>query len=233
MQKLLSFQSILQGLIVVIVLCTSCIACIRNTTNHIYAPGDVNMAAYIDSVALLEWSNPDGSGGILGTGFAVSKDHIMTAGHVCQAAVDNNDGAVPLFLMTIYNDHGIPSNLSMGSVVFIDPEDDICILYAPGHPLEVLPISTRYEDLTIGREVVILGWPGGKFEPGTYLISLVADEGLLLRGAVYHGHSGSPVVLNGEVIGLVSAFHTEKRYVTLCVPAPELQEALNTQLGAL
>lgn len=203
-------------------------ACIKTSTVNLFQGAGNQEVAYVENAGHVIWLNPiDESKSLSGSSFAIHKEYLMTAGHVCKHAQERagtEDIELGVFK---YDEKGAIADLTVATVAYIDEVYDVCVLYAPYHTFMILPISQSYDTLRVGMHTSVIGFPKAKLEVSDQHITLVEEERLMLNGMAYGGHSGSAVIYNGEIIGLLYAFQNDRRYVIMCVPAPVLQDILN------
>jgi S1-C subfamily serine protease len=143
---------------------------------------------------------------IEGSGFVISRDHVLTNAHVV-AGVTSRE--------TVTTDHG---NLS-GTVVYYDPQVDVAVLYVPGLNLTPLQFAGPANP---GDDAVVAGYPldatslnlapariGGVQNaqgPNIYETSTVTRQIYEIRAVVKSGNSGGPLLSPaGTVDGVVFA----------------------------
>ena len=143
---------------------------------------------------------------IEGSGFVISRDHVLTNAHVV-AGVTSRE--------TVTTDHG---NLS-GTVVYYDPQVDVAVLYVPGLNLTPLRFAGPANP---GDDAVVAGYPldatslhlapariGGVQNaqgPNIYETSTVTRQIYEIRAVVKSGNSGGPLLSPaGTVDGVVFA----------------------------
>jgi S1-C subfamily serine protease len=143
---------------------------------------------------------------IEGSGFVISRDHVLTNAHVV-AGVTSRE--------TVTTDHG---DLS-GTVVYYDPQVDVAVLYVPGLNLTPLQFAGPASP---GDDAVVAGYPldatslnlapariGGVQNaqgPNIYETSTVTRQIYEIRAVVKSGNSGGPLLSPaGTVDGVVFA----------------------------
>lgn len=181
---------------------------------------------------MIDWVNPPGKEGRRGTAFALTENLLMTAGHICVSVEKLRDPEIePVFLLTRYDNRGVQYRMGFATIAHIDNAYDVCILNAPLHPFKPLEFTDAYEELRVGTLAYITGFPYGFLAVDEYRLTAITQEYMWGHGFVYPGHSGSPILVDGKIIGLVSAFKTKNKYVMIAVPAPVLERILDTYLG--
>jgi S1-C subfamily serine protease len=145
---------------------------------------------------------------IEGSGFVISRDHVMTNAHVvagtsAQSVVDRNGNTIS----------------DQARVVYYDPDVDVAVLYVPG--LNADPLHFVHHPAGEGDPAIVLGYPeDGPLTPdlarvrsrGTiggadiYGNGGVAREVYSVRATVRSGNSGGPLLTpRGRVLGVVFA----------------------------
>jgi S1-C subfamily serine protease len=143
-----------------------------------------------------------------GSGFVISRDHVMTNAHVvagtsAQSVVDRNGNTIS----------------DQARVVYYDPDVDVAVLYVPG--LNADPLHFVHHPAGEGDPAIVLGYPeDGPLTPdlarvrsrGTiggadiYGNGGVAREVYSVRATVRSGNSGGPLLTpRGRVLGVVFA----------------------------
>jgi S1-C subfamily serine protease len=143
---------------------------------------------------------------IEGSGFVISRDHVLTNAHVV-AGVTSRE--------TVTTDHGSLS----ATVVYYDPQVDVAVLYVPGLNLTPLQFAGPANP---GDDAVVAGYPldatslklapariGGVQNaqgPNIYETSTVTRQIYEIRAVVKSGNSGGPLLSPaGTVDGVVFA----------------------------
>lgn len=216
--RLLERVIVLAGML--IIMGTSCAACfpsiVRDVTVLPAEPKYYQSIAMIVTVPI-----SDKFGAISGTAWAFDDDHLFTAGHVCEGFREQlSKGEVaPLMKVILAGRDGTPAYATEAMVILSeynnDKEQDYCILYSKGHSLVPLKLSERFALVDTEDRVVIPGAPHGLFpfrvegfvaEKVIYQIN--SRDRMLISAETRPGNSGSPVIWNGEVIGMVVAGFT-------------------------
>jgi len=158
------------------------------------------------SVVRVQGVAPSCGRSIEGSGFVISRDHVLTNAHVV-AGVTSRE--------TVLTDHGsLPA-----TAVYYDPQVDVAVLYVPG--LNLTPLQFAGE-ASPGDNAVVAGYPldstslhlvpariGGVQNaqgPNIYETSTVTRQIYEIRAVVRSGNSGGPLLSPaGTVDGVVFA----------------------------
>jgi S1-C subfamily serine protease len=159
-----------------------------------------------NSVVKIEGLAPTCSRTIEGSGFVISKDHVITNAHVV-AGIDKPE----VYTRFASGEHPV-------RVVLFDPESDIAVLYVPGLDLAALHFA---DAAPFGASAVVAGYPldaaftarparVGRSEfasgPDIYDTKRVVRDIYPIRAVVKPGNSGGPLIApNGQVYGMVFA----------------------------
>lgn len=184
--------------------------------NQIYQNLPTKSNDFSDSVARIE-GRVDDRVILYATTFAVNSAQTLTNRHVCIGALSNS---ADLWIEG-----------EKAQIVKISADYDLCLL-AVKHNLKPLAISSKYE---IGDEVMVIGFPLGLVKTTTYgtiaALDLVDDRlpkglqhSLIITAPIAGGNSGSPVIVNGEVVGIVFAGVSEFHHLNFCVGAEFIRE---------
>jgi S1-C subfamily serine protease len=135
----------------------------------------------------------------VGTAFAVSPDHLVTAAHVCDI---ETKGPVPIEINNINPEF-----------IFVWRESDLCLLRVDDHGVKPLPV--RWHPVKFGEHVWIFGSPlgisnilttGYASDEVTLELGDYSGDRLKLAAHAYPGNSGGPVIDDqGRVIGVLVA----------------------------
>ena len=158
------------------------------------------------SIVKIVGTAPGCSRTLEGSGFVISRQHVLTNAHVVAGVrdgptvIDGRHGAFP------------------ARVVLYDPERDIAILYVPGLPAAPLPFRGP---AVRGDEAIVAGYPlNGHFtavparigseeqanSPDIYQVHTVSRSIYAVRAVVQRGNSGGPLLApGGGVYGVVFA----------------------------
>ncbi|MCI6205728.1 MAG: MarP family serine protease [Corynebacterium glucuronolyticum] len=146
---------------------------------------------------------PQCSRRLMGTGFIMSPDTIITNAHVVA-------GTDTVYVETV-------AGKKDATVVFYDPDTDLAVLHSPDLGLPTLTWAP--EPASTGDDAIVMGFPeGGPFEarpvrirdkiivngPNIYATTRVDRETYSLRGTIRHGNSGGPLLTtDGQVLGMI------------------------------
>ena len=161
-----------------------------------------------NSVVKIEGVAPSCSRTIEGTGFVISKDHVITNAHVV-AGVTNGPEVYTRSASVGY----------AARVVLFDPESDIAVLYVPSLNLPALHFAGT---APFGANAVVAGYPldasftarparVGRSEsavgPDIYNSTRVVRDIYPIRAVVKPGNSGGPLIAprTGKIYGMVFA----------------------------
>lgn len=177
-----------------------------------------------ESSVLVVSTDRNGKGSLLGSGFAVGPNLIVTNSHVFQ------EGRLG-FVRKIGSDR-VPRIVE--KVVLRDKENDIVLLYVPDLGLPSLPIQAS--EPIVGDTVFTMGNPEGM--EGTFSEGLVSalreEEGvrmIQITAPISHGSSGGPVFnIYGEVIGISTSMLSSGQSLNFAVPASAI-DALVKRAG--
>lgn len=217
-----------------ILLGISCLSCSRfsNKINNLFRN------KFYNSIALLQ-STPGelGDEGKMATGFAVDSDHILTAGHFCEAVdkLKKKEMAGDKITVVRSDKRGLPRIPIPATIVTYNRMKDVCILFAKKHGMRSIPMASSLALLTTEDKVTVIGAPYGFFPVRREgrIISSLAYRFQQFNGMIFiavniqAGNSGSPVIKDGEVIGMVAILPHHIHETALAVPINEIKEFLN------
>lgn len=170
---------------------------------------------------------------LMGSGFAVDDNHVVTNAHVVA-------GTNSVRLDTV-------AGVQDAVVVYYNPSLDIAVLRSEHLGLSTLAWAT--EDARSGDDAIVMGFPqSGPFEaaparvadkfsiagPNIYATGRVERESYSVRGNIRQGNSGGPLVnTNGEVLGVVFGASVDKTDIGYALTAREVTSAIGdlTQLS--
>ena len=153
--------------------------------------------------------------GIVSTGFAVSKDYVLTAGHFCKdfaplLAEDKIEDTI--YAIHLDGNKFIENN---GFVIkAVNDKIDECILHKKDHQIKPVKFVRDYSSVKVGDKITIIGSPSAIYPSKTegyvslpknrlYIQRSITGR-LMLSAHIYPGSSGSPVFdVNNKVIGMI------------------------------
>jgi S1-C subfamily serine protease len=163
------------------------------------------------------------------SGFAVDKNHIITAGHFCNHVIAGFLKKEVKSLDLIYLDSSDTARVMLGAkIVAIDDNDDICLIERVDHGLLVLPVATQM--VKKYDKVFLFGAPAGIFPIRTQgEVAITHMKGtdprgksvmnILVTAPGTGGSSGGPCVNSkGEVIGITSFKPEDFEHAMYLVP---------------
>ncbi|MGN6678954.1 MAG: MarP family serine protease [Streptosporangiaceae bacterium] len=178
-----------------------------------------------NSVVKIEGLAPACSRTIEGSGFVISKDHVVTNAHVV-AGIDRPE---------VYTRIG--SGAHPARVVLFDSDSDIAVLYVPGLHLPALHFD---DSATFGASAGVAGYPldasftarparVGRSElasgPDIYNTKRVVRDIYPIRAVVKPGNSGGPLIAtSGRVYGMVFAAAVSVPETGYALTASELSD---------
>lgn len=160
------------------------------------------------------------SGKLTATAWAVSKDYLVTAAHVCSGMEELavQERLPNKFTMNYINAKEQLKVLRNITVVKMDTAADTCLLLAANHPLPPLPLELSFKKHVRRLDrVYMIGAPIGIF-PVLKECNIISKYGYDIKDSDWAedrlvttcesigGFSGSPILSeDGKVIGLISA----------------------------
>lgn len=181
-----------------------------------------------NSVVKIEGLAASCSRTIEGSGFVVSRDHVITNAHVVA-------GVTRPEVYTRFASGEHPAR-----VVLFDPESDIAVLYVPGLDLPALHFA---DSAPFGASAVVAGYPldaaftarparVGRSElasgPDIYDTRKVVRDIYPIRAVVKPGNSGGPLIaLDGRVYGMVFAAAVSVRETGYALTASQLSDDIS------
>jgi len=198
---------------------------------------------YRTSVAVLSTVRADDApveAGATATAFAIDDDHLLTAGHFCAGAGElKRRGLIADRVSIVLADEkGLPLSPIWGHIKAVDQQRDLCLIYSPGHALDPLPLAEDLELLESEDPLVVIGAPRGIFpvrRDGKFVSSEAYrftgnETKILIVANVQSGSSGSPVIWEGMVIGMIVIQLTVIPDGALATSVVDIQEFLNMHL---
>ncbi|GAA1674519.1 MarP family serine protease [Fodinicola feengrottensis] len=185
------------------------------------------VSAVRPSVLKIDGQAPSCQLEFMGSGFVISPEHVLTNAHVVAGVTDD--------LHVIAADGGRVD----AQVVYIDPEHDLAVLYAPGLTAPPLVFAGLATD---NADAIVLGYPGNHSytatparirdhqtvsEPDIYHRKSVMRDIYPLRTNVHPGNSGGPLLTPaGKVYGVVFAASPRDRDTGFALSAMEAAPAV-------
>lgn len=177
---------------------------------------------YSNSVTLLSVSRNNKTV-IAATGYAINKDTLVTAAHFCISAAE----------LMVFDNADLVAGNKKARIKRISDKDDLCLLYQPNHGLDPLPISNK--KYPIRSDVLIVGFPQGivlghyKGEITGYDVEPdipILKDLIVISAPSVGGLSGSPCMVDGNVIGTLVMGSPAYPHLTFCQPTQDLMELI-------
>lgn len=163
---------------------------------------------------------------LLGSGFVMAPDYVVTNAHVVA-------GTNEVQLDTV-------AGMREANVVYYNAQLDIALLHTPELGLPTLPWAS--EEAGISQDAIVMGFPeSGPFEaaparvsgrltisgPDIYANGRVEREAYTVRGTIREGNSGGPMTdAQGEVLGVVFGASMDTSDVGYVLTAQEVRDAV-------
>lgn len=235
----IAFQKVMLVVALIGATLVSCMSCTPITTNlnrTVIIDRDqdsVKLYPSITRLVTVPKNKKDGS--FLATGWAIDKDHIMTAGHFCDHATDLMMlGKIRRAIgLDIVDGIGRPIARKKGWIVnyVADELTDMCIIKSKDHGLTPLPIMANLGGVQTEDKIFIVGAPKGKFPiRRDGYVWAIPDDALLVAIEIEPGNSGGPVMWRGQVVGMIIAVLTDVNQCGIAVRADLLQEFIKATL---
>ncbi len=199
---------------------------------QVAAKPEVDISQWHKSVGEVYVKAAKVDGGLAGTAFAISKDLLMTAGHVCVGTIEyqaSGDLGENIQLITMKD--GIKQYIDGVEILEVDEPHDICLLKKSGHGLIPLKFLRDYDNLKFRDKVWVVGAPRGMLisEQEGRVMDTSMDQKFPLKGkllissAVAGGNSGSPVLNErGEVVGMLVMGDQVYDHLGVCTNSPDM-----------
>ena len=168
-----------------------------------------------------------------GTGFALTSNYVVTNYHVVE-------GARAIYLQGINGDF---HNKYQATVIATDKVNDLAILRVEGAYINTsnIPYSVKTTTADVGEEVFVLGFPmtttmGEELKLTTGVVSsrtgFQGDVSIYqISAPIQPGNSGGPLFdSDGNLIGIVSAKHTEAENVSYAIKASYLRNLMESAM---
>lgn len=178
------------------------------------------------------------------TAWAIDKDHLITVGHFCGGIKNptvRKDKKISVKLIRV-NSAGRIANVINGMAVSFVNEDrnyfnDICIIVSYNHEFIPLKMSNNFDEVHTEDTITVVGGPKGFFpvKRTGYVMQTRSDRkeeknGLLISVLIQKGNSGSPVIWNNEVIGMVSRLVPPLQGAAFAIPIVEIKKYIKDNL---
>lgn len=163
---------------------------------------------------------------LLGSGFVIAEDYVVTNAHVVA-------GTEAVELDTT-------AGMRDADVVYYNPQLDIALLHASDLSLPALAWAD--EEAETAEDAIVMGFPeSGPFEaaparvsgkltisgPNIYSSGRVEREAYTVRGTIREGNSGGPMTnTDGEVLGVVFGASVDSSDIGYVLTAQEVEDAL-------
>lgn len=163
---------------------------------------------------------------LMGSGFVVAPNYILTNAHVVA-------GTDSVALDTVLG-------IKQADVVYYDPEFDIALVHSPELGLDAL--SWADQPAEVGADAIVMGHPeSGPFEAAParvadrilisgsdiYAQGRVERESYAVRGTIREGNSGGPLLnTEGEVLGLVFGAARDSTDIGFALTASQVQQVI-------
>lgn len=223
-------ERVVASVALLIFLFASCVGCVTKVQRVVLStkdPGDSQK--YWPSVAIVKTAPGEeyDNVGSAGTAWAIDKDRLLTAGHVCESyqRLARQKRASSEGLMVLRSDnHGDLHEAGFAEVVKVNSTIDMCLLSKKNHRLRPIKISDKIDLLETEDAVFYVGGPASTLPTRVYgrVIKTKTNEEeygrwmntILLSIDVQGGASGSPLIWNGEAIGMIVARTMGSRNLT-------------------
>lgn len=200
-----------QLLAFMLVMSFACTSLAKPPVKHPITPATMELYKSITRVHLSA-----GKYSLTATAFAINQRFLLTAGHVCSGIQDLAVGErIPANIKGDYIDKDDSVAIFTGmEIVKIDPVNDLCLLFAPFHPLKPIPLETNPMNVKRFDRVYMAGSPLGEFPmvETCFVSSRDSEEQkdfdsrgwMALTCHAQPGNSGGPIIRNGKVVSVVS-----------------------------
>jgi len=168
-----------------------------------------------------------GEEALSGSAFAVNKDGLLTAGHVCVGiiALRTLNIITHKIYINYYSADGQTVLETSGfKIKKIDKVNDMCLLVKHNHGLVPVRFAKSLDKMRLHDKVFITGSPLGLFQTIEFGTLVIKDDGspkhyVILSIVAAPGNSGSPIFNeNGDVISMLIAGPAGFNHIGVCVP---------------
>ena len=230
-----SLTTLFISLLCIVMLGTG-ICCTRQVRHNVYMDSygpEVDLHASLARVQSI--SLPGQDGGSMATAWAVTPDLLYTAGHFCDTMTRGIEAGLYAqeLLLEAPNKKGVLTKKFKSESFTSHIIMDMCIISAPNHGLTPLKLHDSHQLLRIGDILLTAGYPKGveiiTYEEGR--VGAILDQVVYTSIHVQPGASGSPVMWDSKVIGIVIKYRQEPHNCSILMFVPELQKFLDDYLG--
>lgn len=202
----------------------------------------ISLAKEFRKVVQVRVEHKESTGALLGSAVAIDKEHLITAGHFCETAMEGivANTLVPNVKINYMNENDELASLENAQIVEyqFDAHLDICILKKKRHGIKPVKISQNLEKMKFGDVVYSVGFPLGVFPAiiNQGFLSTIETETLplpVLNGkilsspAIAGGNSGGALFNDlGEMIGLVVMVHPQYHHIDLAIKSSDILDYL-------
>jgi len=179
------------------------------------------------SVGIVKSMDQENGQIVSGTVFAIDRDDLITAGHVCRA-IDLDDQTFIQYL----DRNNKPVTIDGVVKIQIYDKDDLCLITAPNHGL--YPVSIDFRAPKLRSDITVIGAPYG-LGVGEYSGKVMDNNHLMAGGKTRimisahstRGMSGAPVFHNKKVVCVQVSVLRSFSGVGMCVGTKSLLNFLN------
>lgn len=205
------FERILSISLIWLFLGVSCVACVTQVKRVlIMPPGSETPDQYHGSIARLYLQpGPKGNFPYQATAFAISDDYMLTAGHYCNRLQEQAKLGLVSKKIKVEGADRNGELYFVGTAIIVanHKKHDMCIIKSENHGLIPLKLFGDMSIIETEDKVTTIGAPRGFFPVRREGHIISKKYGfcklILIALNVDPGSSGSPVIWNGRVIGIV------------------------------
>jgi hypothetical protein len=204
-------------------------------------PPNLSPGLYRSVVVLWSIAGENGDVNKAATGWAYDSNHIVTAGHFCeglQKAMAEGMSSEEIGY-TISDRQGGIEGEGRAEIKAVSEELDACLLTSPDHGLHPLPVLRDLDLVETGDPITVIGAPRAYFpiqRKGTvvnlsaYQYGPLEKHYMLLAVQIEKGNSGSPVLWNGYVMGMVDLLPNRPKVAALALRGDHLTKFIEDSL---